>query len=205
MKETANCGCPWSTMGATLPITGCRFTLAPMTDDYVNIILNAVKNVNTSKIWSETDKTSTVYRGKRIHVVDAVKACFIKAYHPEIHMTSEMTFSKGCPGDSDADCFMSENDILLNEASISKKTFHVVSKISFYPLGTKEYMQGIIDIVNMAKEKGLYVNSAHYCTILQGDVHDIYNYFNDILAYADMHINHYVLQATVSVNSPTKE
>ena len=64
------CGCP----GSTLPISGCRFTLAPMTDRYVEIITEAVAKVDTSKVWKNTDHLSTVYRGKQIHVVDAVKA-----------------------------------------------------------------------------------------------------------------------------------
>ena len=120
MDEIKNCGCPWSTTGASLPITGCRFSLAPMSDNYIEIILDSIKRTNTSKVWSATDKTSTVYRGKRIHVIDAVKATFMNAYKENIHMTSELTFSKGCPGDSDADSFLSEDDILLNEQNLSE-------------------------------------------------------------------------------------
>ncbi len=200
MKHT---GCPWSTTGATLPVTGCRFTLAPMSDRYIDIILGAVKKVDTSKIWSETDKTSTVYRGKRAHVFNAVEACFVHAYDENVHMTCEMTFSKGCPGDSDADCFMSEDDVLMNDTS--DVNFHVTSKISLYPLGTVDYMQGIVDVVNMAKDRGIYVRSAHYCTILEGDVHEIYQYFQDMIKHVDNIYHHYVLEATLSVNSPTKE
>lgn len=204
MKKNENCGCPWSTTGATLPITGCRFSLAPMSDNYIQFILNAIKKTDTSKIWSKTDKTSTVYRGKRVHVVDSVKGCFVNAFDKDVHMTAELTFSKGCPGDSDGDSFLSEDDILLNEPLLKDNNFNVVSKISFYPLGTLDYMQGIIDIVNMAKDFNIYVESAHYCTILEGDVHKIFEYLEKALAYADKNISHYVLEATLSVNSPTK-
>ena len=40
----------------TKQITGCRFTLSPMSDNYISIILNALKSVDTSKIWSKSDK-----------------------------------------------------------------------------------------------------------------------------------------------------
>ncbi len=202
--EKKHCGCPWSTKGATLDISGCRFSLSIMSDVYVDIILSGIQKVDTSKVWSESDALSTIYRGKRNHVLDALSACFIHAYREEIHAVCEMTFSKGCPGDSDADCFMSEDDVLVNYDSYKDIHFDVISKISLYPLGKESYMQEIIDVVNMAKDYGLYVKSAHYVTILQGDVQAILKFYEDALALVDTTCSHYVLQATLSVNSPTK-
>lgn len=203
MEKNTNC-CPWSGTGASLDITGCRFLLSPMTDHYIDTILGAIKKTNTTKIWSNTDKTSTVYRGKRIHVIDTVKACFMHAFESDVHMTSELTFSKGCPGDIDGDSHLSEDDTLLNEPTLCNQHFDVVAKIALYPLGTTEYMQSIIDVVNMAKDLGLYSESAHYCTILQGDVHTMFSYFNDALAYCEENLSHYVLEVSLNVNSPTK-
>lgn len=200
--EIINNGCPWSSNGASQNITGCRFLLAPMTDDYINIILGAIKNTNTQKVWSSTDKTSTVYRGKMIHVVDSVRACFSNAYKENVHMTCEMTFSKGCPGDSDADSYMCEDDILLNGEV--DKNFIVTAKIALYPLGCDDYMQNIIDAVNLSKDFGIYVKSAHYCTIIEGDVSKIFEYFQKVFEYLDGKVSHYVLETTLSVNSPTK-
>ncbi len=196
-KNNLNWGC-----GASLDITGCRFFIAPMCNDYVERILGAVERVNTKKIWSATDATSTVYRGKRIHVVDCVKACFVQAYHKDIHMVMEATFSKGCPGDSDADCFVSEDDVLLNAC---EQSFNVLAKIAFYPLGIPNYMEHIAKVVNIAVDMGVYVKSSHYVTILEGDVNDVFTYIEKLLAYADENISHHVLELTLSVNSPTKE
>lgn len=204
MSELKNCGCPWSTNGATLDITGCRFSLAPMSDRYVDIILDAIGNVDTSKVWSHTDHLSTVYRGKRIHVIDTVKSCFIQSYKEDVHMTLEATFSKGCPGDSDGDSYLSEDDTLVNEEESRKKDFNVSAKISFYPLGDLDYMNHIIYAVNLAKDMELYHTSGHYVTILEGSVHTIFEYFERLLEYSDKNISHYVLQATLSVNSPSK-
>lgn len=203
MKENTKC-CPWSGTGASLDITGCRFLLSPMSDKYIDIILGAIKQTNTTKIWSKTDKTSTVYRGKRVHVIDTVKACFIHSFKDDVHMTSELTFSKGCPGDTDGDSYLSEDDILLNEPEICDTHFDAVAKIALYPLGTTEYMQSIIDIVNMAKDFEIYVESAHYCTIIQGDIHKLFNYFSEALAYCEKNLSHYVFEVSLNVNSPTK-
>jgi hypothetical protein len=76
---------PWPGCGASKDITGCRFSVSPMSNNYVNMLLDSIKSVNTEKVWSATDKTSTVYRGKRVHVLDCVKACFSNihnGFHP---------------------------------------------------------------------------------------------------------------------------
>lgn len=202
VNET-NYNYPWKGCGTTKEITGCRFSIAPMSDDYINILLNAIQKVDTSKVWSKTDKLSTIYRGKRIHVIDGVKACFIESYQEDVHMTLEATFSKGCPGDTEADSYLATDDILINESNLINKHFSVSSKISFYPLGTEEYMKHIAYVVNLAIRQNLYQQSAHYVSILEGDVHDLFSYFNDVLAYAEQYLSHYVLQVTLSVNSPS--
>ncbi len=202
--EKKHCGCPWSTTGATLDISGCRFTLSIMSDDYIDIILGALKKVDTSKVWSETDALSSIYRGKREHIFDALSACFIHSYKENIHAVCDMTFSKGCPGDSDGDSIMNVDDTLMNYESYKDIHFEAMSKISLYPLGKSEYMQEIIDVVNMAKDYGIYVKSAHYVTILKGDIQTILKFYQEALKLVDKTCSHYVLQATLSVNSPTK-
>lgn len=109
-SESSNCcsGCsrpdlPWAGRGTGLPISGCRFTLYPMTDNFIDIILGALKKTDTQAVWSETDALSTVYRGKLPYVTDAVKALFINAYQENVHMAIEGQFSKGCPGDISGD------------------------------------------------------------------------------------------------------
>lgn len=87
-------------------ITGCRFSLYPMTDNFVDIILSSLEKTDISNIWTETDALSTVYRGKSEYVVDAVDALFINTYKEDVHMTIEGLFSKGCPGDSKGDVKM---------------------------------------------------------------------------------------------------
>ena len=101
-KETCCSGCnrpdlPWAGRGTQLPISGCRFTLYPMCDNFIDIILGSLKKTDTSAVWSETDALSTVYRGKLAYVADAVQALFLNAYRPGVHMALEGQFSKGCP------------------------------------------------------------------------------------------------------------
>lgn len=199
-----NCSCGCGASGISKQITGCRFSISEMSDNYIELILGAISKVNTSKVWSATDKLSTVYRGKQIHVEDALKACFINAYYEGVHMTMECTFSKGCPGDVEADAFLSEDDLLVNEPSISQKHFPVTCKISLYPLGVTDYMKYIAEIVNHAIDLGIYAGSTHYCTLIECDVQDLFAYINYVNDYCGKNISHYVFEVTMSVNSPTK-
>jgi len=191
---------PWRGNGATKDITGTRFTISVMSDNFVPMIRGAIKNVDTKKVWSKTDALSTVYRGKRIHVMDCLKACFVQANDGYTHITMEATVSKGSPADVDDECLIEEDDILLNNNS---KKFNVMGKISFYPLGIENYMDHIAHIARMAMDKSLFIACSHYVTMLKGDINDMFDYFNAVLAYAEQNISHHVMQITLSVNSPT--
>ena len=52
---------------------------------------------------------------------DVVKGLFVNAYREDVHMALEATFSKGCPGDTDADSFMEVDDEKVNEKNIRDK------------------------------------------------------------------------------------
>lgn len=197
------CGCGTDATAASRAITGCRFSLSAMTDRFIDVILGAVGKVDTGKVWQMTDKLSTVYRGRQIHVEDAVKACFIYAYDENVHMTMEATYSKGCPGDTDADSFMAQDDVPLNEDKICDVHFPVVCKISLYPMGVPNYMEHIAKIVNHAIDLGIYDHSTHYCTVLSCDVQELFDYIHYVNETCGAALSHYIFEVTISVNSPT--
>ena len=55
-------------------VSGCNFNLSVMSDDFAEIILGALNQVDQSKVWSHTDDVTTVVRGRYEHVFDVVKA-----------------------------------------------------------------------------------------------------------------------------------
>ena len=191
---------PWSGCKTHKDITGCRFSLAIMCDDYVAKILNALDHVDTSHIWKETDLLSTTYRGHKTNVIDGVKALFIAANDGKTHMTLEATFSKGCPGDVKWD---SPIKLAPVKRELANEKFDVNAKISFYPMGHLDYMDHIAHVINLAIKNNLYDQPSHYATLLHGDIHDLFNYFHEIFDYADEHVKHFVFQITLSINSPS--
>ena len=71
-------------------------------------------------------------------------------------------------------------------------------------MGVTNYMEHIAHIVNYAIDKGIYAGSTHYVTVLECDIQELFDYFNYVNAYCAEQISHYVFEATLSVNSPTK-
>lgn len=197
-KLAACCG-----SAGAVDITGCRMSLHPMCDDYANVILGAVEKIDTTKVWSATDHLSTVYRGRQSQVIDCARAAFVYAWRENVHMVGEFTLSRGCPGDVDADRFLETDDEPCNCAAISQGDFHTFAKISFYAFGVVEYMAHIRFVVALAQTRGLKPRSAHYVTMLEGGANALFAYFDEVLRYARQHLPHYVLEATLSVNSPT--
>jgi len=191
---------PWSGCGTDKEIAGCRFSLSVMADDYAAKILNALSKVDTSHVWSETDLLSTTYRGHKANVINALKELFIAINDNETHITLEATLSKGCPGDIDTDIPM-ELSPAVNKSSMEK--FDVHAKIAFYPMSEINYMDHIAHVVNLAINEGVYDKSSHYATQLYGDVNKLFDYFHKVFDYADEHINHFIYQITLSINSPS--
>ncbi len=180
-------------------VTGCRFYLSIMSDHYIEILLHAINQVNTNRVFATRDKTSTVYRGCSIHVLDCLQACFHYAYRENIHMTLEATFSKGCPEDTKGDFVFSE-EACLNQISASAP---VLSKISFYPLGDENYMEHIAHIIKLADNRKIFVGSKYYVSFLAGKASDIFDYLQVAIDYANNACSHYALEVTLSVNSPS--
>ena len=56
------------------PIVGFRFSLHPMTNDFISVIKGALQETDTSNVWMHTDDVSTVIRGKQVHVFNVAKA-----------------------------------------------------------------------------------------------------------------------------------
>ena len=90
--------------------------------------------------------------------------------------------------------------MLLNNCT---KKFKAIGKISFYPLGIANYMEHIAFTGKIAADRGLNLESSCDVCILRGDVNELFDYFDAVLAYAEQNISHYVLQITLSVNSPS--
>ena len=194
MSDTCCEGCnrpdlPWAGRGTDLPISGCRFTLYPMCDNFIDIILGGLERVDTSAVWSETDALSTV------------------AWTEGVHMAIEGQVSKGCPGDVSGDSKLTYEGEAPNHAIVEAATQPCLCKLALYPMGVGDYIDDIARVWRMAEDRGLNPQTIHYATRIEGSIHDVFAYLTDVckLMEASESVHHYVLHFTINVNSPTVE
>ncbi|ASN07131.1 YkoF family thiamine/hydroxymethylpyrimidine-binding protein [Virgibacillus necropolis] len=184
-------------------IAGCSFSVHPMSDNFIEVITHALKSVDKSKVWMETDDVTTTIRGKLVHVFDVTKSIFIHAAKTGEHVAFQATYSLGCPGDSAGDVYMAEDDIPANNTQIKDIKQPVAAKFSLYPLGGGNYMDVIMKQIE-AMRKHVDVSHAHYSTRLDGESIKVLNGLEQVFnATVDGGSNHTVMTVSMSANSPS--
>lgn len=184
---------------------GIRFSLDPQTDHFANIILSALDEIDTSNVWSKTDATSTVYRGEKPAVFDAVKAAFIHSYREGIHGKATMTLSQGCGSDEDRAEYKHLSNQRINDEKRREKDFEIIGKFQLYPMGVTDYNDTIYKIVDEAKNRGIYEGTQYYTTFLMGSVHDIFDYLEYVSDETKKITGHHVIEAQLMYNIPEEE
>ncbi|GLB58783.1 Ykof family thiamine-binding protein [Cytobacillus sp. NCCP-133] len=198
MQENFLCG--------TSEITGCRFSIYPMTDRFEDVILSALKEVDTSKVWMETDDVSTCVRGRSIHVFDVVKAIYLEAAKHGDHVVFNGTFSNGCPGDTAGDAYLAENEERANEKKAAEINQEAAAQFALYPMGIPTYMNVIMDQVIFAKDQGTFTKGVHYASRLDGNAHAVFKTLEDSFENCKKGgTTHIVMTVNMSANSPSKK
>lgn len=172
-----------------------------MSDHFVPIIIDALERTNTSKVWIKSDDISTCVRGRHEHVFDVVKAIFSHAAASKEHVTLASTFSVGCPGDTEGDVFMSEDDIRLN--NIPTGDIETAVQFALYPMGVADYMDIIAEAVQNADREGTFSGGIHYASRLDGTIEAVFSSLENAFLNASMRTSHLVMTATLSCNSPS--
>ena len=185
-------------------ITGCSFSVHPMSDRFVTYIKDSLEEVDTRKVWIATDDVTTTVRGRVEHVFDVTKAILLHIAKTGVHVAFQATYSVGCPGDSDGDVYRDESDKRLNEPDVTMIQQPVAAKFSLYPMGGGNYMDTIYSQIEAMKEKGVNVTPAHYSTRLDGDTHAIFTGLEHVFTETKASgSSHTVMTVTVSANSPS--
>jgi len=174
-----------------------------MSDDFIGIITDALNQADTTKVWMETDDVTTTVRGKMVHVFDVTKAIFLHAASSGKHIAFQATFSIGCPGDSDSDVYLVEDDLPVNASTINQIKQPIAAKFSLYPLGSGTYMDVIYRQIEAMKEYA-FVSPAHYSTRLDGEAAEIFDGLHTVFEeVVNAGSSHTVMTVTISANSPS--
>lgn len=188
----------------TSRIVGCRFSVFPMTDRFVEVITEALRSVDSEKVWIQTDDVSTCIRGRAEHVFDVTRAIFAHAAASGVHTVFNGTYSIGCPGDTDADAYMDEDSTRLNHDIGEHADIETACQFALYPMGSANYMDVIYAEVDRAKETGTFGGSVHYASRLDGALSRVFGSLEDAFQHAiQSDSSHLVMTAVVSAHSPS--
>ncbi|WP_036688282.1 YkoF family thiamine/hydroxymethylpyrimidine-binding protein [Paucisalibacillus globulus] len=184
-------------------IVSANFSIHPMSDDFIDIILGALEEVDTSNVWLKTDDVSTSVRGTSAHVFDVTNALFMHAAKTGKHVAFQATYSCGCPGGSDGDSNLDVGDIPVNNEKIKDSKQYVAAKFSLYPLGGGNYMDLIYQQIEAMKEF-VTVSSSPLATRLAGEAIQVFNGLEKVFnATVEGGSSHTVMTISISANSPS--
>jgi energy-coupling factor transport system substrate-specific component len=198
--------------------SGAQVSLYPMTDDFVDVILDAIGALDPyrSNFRIETDDLSTLLVGPPEQLFPAMRDLFLAASGRGVHCVLAATVSRGCPGEPDDPICTplagSHHDRSL-EARIAAavghvetapKTGQIVSaQFSLYPLGSGHHMDEIYGCIDFLKSSGVFDRSKNFCTKLRGDAGAVFATLSEAFLRFGAPQGHVALDLRISANSPS--
>jgi len=188
---------------------GVRFSLYPMRDDFVPLILAAVRGLPDLGVAAETDDVSSCLIGEEPNLWEALRVAFRRASDGGAHVALNATFSAGCPGEPDGDvCVPRAYDGPTGgEEGWSPEAYGIgpISvQFALYPLGTPDYMDAIYSEIERARHAGVRVVGRHFCTHLYGPGDEVFDILRLAFREAQSRATHVVMTVTSSANSPSQ-
>ena len=182
---------------------GARFSLYPMTDRYVPVILDAIKGLKDTGLEVETDDVSTFLGGDRDRVFGEVERVFACAARSGEHVVMTLLLSHGCPGETYCEATGDVRPAPSAARRNGKTGVEVSAQWSLYPLGRPEYMDVIDREIGRTREAGVFARGAHFVSTLHGDLGDVLRAVRTSFDAACADVPHVAAHVTVSTNSPT--
>ncbi|HBE78336.1 MAG TPA: hypothetical protein DDW65_11225 [Firmicutes bacterium] len=183
-------------------VVGARIGLYPMQDNFIEVILGAVKAADKTGLAVITDDLGTTIQGNRDQVFSFVKEVFLRAAATSGHIVANVLFSVGCPGD------VPENvdfNATAPKTELSNTDIPIACAWSLYPLGDENYFQVISGEISKAiASADVEVEGYHYCTRLDGTATAVFDLLEKAFAGVSQKIRHTIIHATFSKGSPSK-
>ena len=174
-------------------IASCRFSLSVMSDNYKDVILNALTQVDITTITSSTDLLSTTYIGDYRNVIGTLQAVFSAVNDNKTHITMEATLS---PVDI-------PQEITDSSTTTAAKDFIVHGKIAIYPLGIPGYQNYIDYLIELGQNCSLYQKSSQHGFEFCGDIIGVFKFIQNFYHLTETEVNDFVIQLSLSINSPS--
>ncbi len=187
---------------------GARFSLYPMRDDFVALILGGVRGLSTLGLELESDDVSTCLLGTEPALWEGLRVAFRRLAKSGAHVAMVATISAGCPGEPEGDVCVprSYEGPVGGEEGWSKEAYEigpVSAEVALYPLGVPDHMPVIGRAIERLKASGLDVRGEHFCTHVAGPGDDVFDTLRAVFREAMTAATHVVMTIVVSANSPS--
>ena len=181
---------------------GARFSLYPMTDRYVPVILGAIEGLRRDGLEVQTDDVSTFIKGDRNVTWSTLEDVFATAARSGEHVVMTVLLSHGCPGEE-----LCEVDPLTGTAAAPiahlGRGVRASAQWALYPLGEPDYMRTIDEAIASTKRAGVFTAGRHFVSHLDGDVADVLAAIRSAFDAACERASHVAAHLTLSANSPS--
>lgn len=199
--------------------SGAQVSLYPMSGNFAEIILNAVKGLDPYRdvLRIETDDISTLMVGPPDVLFSAMRDLFVIAAKSGEHCVLSAAVSRGCPGEPDdpaCGAILGEGDMsplaeriaaaLATVLATPTKDQAVAAQFSLYVMGTDSHMDEIYGCIDFLKRSGTFDRSKNFCTRLRGDAGAVFTTLQEAFCRFGPPEGHVTLDITISANSPTK-
>ncbi|MFC7401595.1 YkoF family thiamine/hydroxymethylpyrimidine-binding protein [Citricoccus sp. GCM10030269] len=189
---------------------GARFTLSVMSDDYVQIILDALGQADPTGVDVTTGVVSTYVSGAEQDVLRYVSQVIAAAACTGAHVSAAVHLSRGCPGGVTCEIPDGGAALVSEVPTLEPAGVSCVADWALYPLadaGTAraggDHMRDIYAAIDHARSTGVEVESDHYVTRLSGDLAQVLETIAAGWVLTGRTVQHVTTHATLSLNSPS--
>ena len=189
---------------------GARITLAVMSDQYADIILDAIRSTDTAGLTVDTGVVSTFVGGAEADILRYLTDLIGAAARSGRHVTATVHFSRGCPGE--VVCALPDGAGPLRSEIPAATPVGIIAagEWALYPLDDggrpgvqPDHMRDIYAAIDFAKANGSFVASEHFVTRLQGDLATVLQTAAAGWILVGQSVQHVTSHLTLSINSPS--
>ena len=189
---------------------GARITLAVMSDQYADIILDAIRSTDTAGLTVDTGVVSTFVGGAEADILRYLTDLIGAAARSGRHVTATVHFSRGCPGEVVCALPGGAGPLRSEIPAATPVGIITAGEWALYPLDDggrpgvqPDHMRDIYAAIDFAKANGSFVASEHFVTRLQGDLATVLQTAAAGWILVGQSVQHVTSHLTLSINSPS--
>lgn len=189
---------------------GARVGVAVMCDDFADVILGALRDVDPRGLTLETGDVSTWAGGPEEDLLAWLTDLADAIAHTGHHAAITVQLSRGCPGEVVCALPGGAGPRVVATPSGRDIGVRAAAEWAIYPLADDvragvepDHMRDIEAAIELARELGTFRGSEHFVTRLEGDVGAILATVVAGWTMVGRSVQHVVAHLSISINSPS--